>query len=129
MNENQIRVTTINNVPSQSLDSPQDAKPQTGVKHDQDKPDLSLLPYEFLAGVAQAMMFGEKKYGRYNYLGGMAWHRIGAAALRHIYKWLSGEDYDPESGLHHLCHAGACVLMAYMYVVKGLGTDTRYKGQ
>jgi hypothetical protein len=98
-----------------------------GIKHDLDKPDLSLLPYEFLAGVAQAMMFGEKKYGRYNFMGGIAWHRIGAAGARHLFKWLGGEDLDPESGLHHLCHAGACVLMAYMYVTHNLGEDTRFK--
>lgn len=99
----------------------------TGVKHDQGKPDLSLLPYEFLEEVARAMMYGEKKYGRFNYQGGMEWHRPAAACLRHVTKWLAGEDLDSESGVSHLGHAGACILMLIVYVKRNLGKDSREK--
>jgi hypothetical protein len=98
-----------------------------GVKHDQEKPDLSLLPIEFLSDVAKAMQHGEKKYGRYNYTGGMAWHRLIAACLRHVYAFAGSEDLDPESGVSHLGHAGACILMLSVYVKRGLGQDTREK--
>lgn len=98
-----------------------------GVKHDQEKPDLSLLPREFLDEVAKAMMYGEKKYGRYNFTGGMAWHRIISACLRHITAFAGGEDNDQESGVSHLGHAGACVLMLCVYYRRNLGTDTREK--
>jgi hypothetical protein len=98
-----------------------------GIKHDNEKPDLSLLPREFLDEVAKAMMYGEKKYGRYNYTGGMAWHRIIAACLRHVTAFASGEDTDRESGVSHLGHAGACVLMLTVYYKRNLGTDTREK--
>lgn len=98
-----------------------------GIKHDQQKPDLSLLPREFLDEVAFAMQYGETKYGRYNYTGGMAWHRIIAASLRHITAFAGGEDNDPESGVSHLGHAGACVLMLCVYYRRNLGTDTREK--
>ncbi len=98
-----------------------------GVKHDQGKADLSLLSYDALTEIARAFEFGAKKYGRYNYLGGMEWTRIGGALLRHTYAWLWGEDYDEESGIHHLGHAGACVVMLLDYVLKGLGKDNRYK--
>jgi hypothetical protein len=100
---------------------------QNGVKHDQGKPDLSILSYGALAEIAKAFEFGAKKYGRYNYLGGMEWTRIGSALLRHTYKWLWGQDNDDESGLHHLAHVGACVIMLLDYVLLGLGTDNRYK--
>lgn len=98
-----------------------------GVKYDQGKADLSILSYDALSQIAKAFEFGAKKYGRYNYLGGMEWTRIGSALLRHTYAWVWGEDCDEESGLHHLAHAGACVIMLLDYVLKGLGTDNRYK--
>lgn len=98
-----------------------------GVKHDQEKPDLSLLPIEFLSEVSRAMMHGEKKYGRYNYTGGLAWSRVIAAGLRHLYAFAGGEDLDPESGVSHLGHAGACVLMLLVYYKRNLGTDNREK--
>lgn len=98
-----------------------------GSKHDQEKPDLSLLPPEFLNEVALAFMHGEKKYGRYNFTGGLQWTRLGAAIMRHTTAWLWGEEADTESGLHHLAHAGAGIAMALMHVRKGLGQDNRYK--
>lgn len=98
-----------------------------GVKHDETKPDLSLLPREFLDYTAQAFMYGEKKYGRYNYRGGMQWHRLIAAALRHLTAFNEHEDEDSESGLSHLGHASACIAMLIVYKEKGLGKDTRYE--
>jgi len=96
-------------------------------KNDNAKPDLSLLPSEFLAEVAKAFMHGEKKYGRYNYLGGMDWHRLVGAALRHITAFNDGQDVDPESGYSHLGHAGASIAMLLVYVKRNLGKDTRYE--
>lgn len=98
-----------------------------GVKYDASKPDLSLLPREFLEEVARAFMYGEKKYGRYNYLNGLDWHRVLGAAFRHLSAFNDGEDKDPESGLSHLSHLGACCAMALVYYKRGLGRDTRYK--
>lgn len=102
-------------------------KKEQGIKFDGDKPDLSMLSFNALSQISQAFQFGAKKYGRYNYLGGMEWTRIAAAGLRHIYKWLWGEDRDDESGLHHLAHAGACIVMLLDYVTLKIGTDNRYK--
>lgn len=98
-----------------------------GKKNDQAKPDLSLLPREFLDEVAKAFMHGEKKYGRYNYLGGLEWHRLVGAALRHITAFNEGEDIDAESGNHHLGHAGASIAMLMVYCARSLGKDTRNK--
>lgn len=98
-----------------------------GHKDDAEKPDLSLLPREFLEEVAKAFMHGEKKYGRYNYRNGMDWHRIIAASIRHISAFNEGENTDSESGLNHLGHAGACIAMLVVYFNNKLGTDTRYK--
>lgn len=82
-----------------------------GLKFDSDKPDLSLIPRSFLDEVAKALMFGEKKYSRYNYREGFQASRLVGAALRHITAWMWVEDLDPESGLNHLAHAGASLAM------------------
>lgn len=100
---------------------------EVGVKHDTGKPDLSLLPVEFLNQVAFAMMHGERKYGRHNYLQGMQWSRIIAACARHLYAFAGGEDLDSESGVSHLGHAGACILMLVMHVKRNVGEDNREK--
>jgi len=100
---------------------------KVGIKHDQDKPDLSLLPKEALEAMAYAFMHGEKKYGRYNFRAGMEWHRPLAAALRHITSFNEGEDIDADSNGSHLGHALAAIAMLIVYQQKGLGKDTRYK--
>lgn len=97
-----------------------------GIKHDQGKPDLSILSYDALCEIAKAFEFGAKKYGRYNYLNGMKWTRIGSAAARHLFQWLWVGGKDPESGLSHLSHLGACCVMLLDYEIKGLGEDDRY---
>ncbi len=98
-----------------------------GYKADHDKPDYSLLPSEWLEEVAKAFMYGAKKYSRHNYLTGMEWSRMHAAAMRHLWKWWRGEEIDPETGIHHIGHAGACLGMLYMHIHHGLGTDNRWK--
>lgn len=76
-----------------------------GVKHDESKPDLSHISWELVSLVAQVRMFGAKKYERDNWKKGFKVTRSCAAALRHIFLFLSGETNDPESGLSHLGHA------------------------
>lgn len=97
-------------------------------KFDENKPDISLLPYNSLAEISKAMMFGAKKYGRHNYLEGRGWLSLGAAMLRHGLKWVDGEDKDPESGVSHLAHVSANCIMLMEYAFRGLGNDDRYKG-
>lgn len=98
------------------------------VKNDSSKPDLSILSFAALSGIAQALEFGARKYSRYNYLdGGFEYTRLSSAALRHLYAWIWGEDKDSESGLSHLYHLGACVIMLIDQVHHGIGTDNRFK--
>lgn len=89
----------------------------SGIKHDQDKPDLSMVSYELLEEVAYVRMFGAKKYARDNWKNGFKVTRSCAAALRHIYLFLRGETNDPESGRSHLAHA-ICGLEHAIYDMK-----------
>lgn len=93
------------------LSTPKKTVPAAGVKHDANKPRWSLLPMGSVAQIVQVMEFGARKYAPDN------WQRVPEARtryfdalMRHVHAWWSGERADPETGLHHLAHAGCCVL-------------------
>lgn len=88
-----------------------------GVKHDQGKAQLDLLPYEALEEIAKVLGFGARKYARGNFANGISYSRLIAAVLRHVHQYNSGEDIDPESGLPHTAHAG-CMLLFLLYMQK-----------
>jgi hypothetical protein len=96
-----------------------------GVKHDDGKARYDLLPPDALDAIAQVFTYGAAKYADRNWEGGMAWGRLFAAMMRHCWAFWRGEDVDPESGLPHLAHAGACVLMLLSHVQRGIGHDNR----
>jgi len=100
--------------------------PKGGAKHDEGKVDLTLIPLIALESEARALMFGEKKYGRYNYTQGFEVSRLTSAALRHIYAYIGGQDVDSESGLHHLGHARANLAMLLHCEQLGTLRDNRF---
>jgi Domain of unknown function (DUF5664) len=81
------------------------------VKHDGEKPALQYVPRIAMEEMGKAFGYGAKKYGGWNYKNGLARTRCLGAALRHIFAYLSGETYDPESGANHLGHAMASIAM------------------
>lgn len=98
-----------------------------GVKADTDKPRYDLISAVALDDLAKVYTFGVQKYAPHNWRLGLAWSRIFAAAMRHLWAWLRGEDNDPESGLPHLAHAawGCFTLLEYSRTKPEL--DDRYK--
>lgn len=100
---------------------------EVGVKHDQGKAPVSLIPVEAIMGMADVFAFGAKKYGRHNFRAGFDHSRALDAALRHILAIINGEDIDPESGKPHWAHA-LCSLSMYAYFkVRNIGLDDRYR--
>jgi hypothetical protein len=80
--------------------------PVVGMKYDQDKPKFSLLKTEALLEVVKVLTFGAKKYSPDNWkVVPDSQQRYFDAANRHIWQWKQGEQYDGESGYHHLAHA------------------------
>lgn len=80
------------------------------VKKDQGKYDPTMLTIEMVELVSRVREFGAKKYARNNFkITGFKYTRSLAAALRHIFAYLGGENNDPESGLSHLGHAICCL--------------------
>lgn len=102
-------------------------KEATDIKHDQEKPDMSLLSSIALTEVAKVMTFGKKKYSAHNWRGGFSWSRPLAAAARHLYAYIGGEDKDPETGLSHLAHACCCLFFVLEFEVTRPDLDDRFK--
>jgi len=88
-----------------------------GLKNDNEKacrPEL-LVP-EFISGLGIVLAYGARKYkpnswqqlvsGRLRYIG---------AGLRHFLAAISGERNDPETGLSHWLHLGACVMFLFWF--------------
>jgi hypothetical protein len=98
----------------------------SGKKNDGGKPPLALLSGVALIEVAKVLEFGSRKYTAWNWKGGFKWSRLGSAALRHVFSWLSGEDKDSETGLSHLAHAMCCLMFLLDFEVNKLGEDDRY---
>lgn len=99
----------------------------TGIKHDQEKPDMSLLSNIALVKIAEVMTFGKKKYSAHNWRGGFTWSRPAAAAARHLFAWIGGEDKDPETGLSHLAHCACCIMFLLEFEVTKPELDDRHK--
>lgn len=97
-----------------------------GVKHDNGKTDWSLIPIEAMDEVLKVFQFGAEKYERWNYRKGFKQSRLIAAAFRHITAHMRGQDFDEESGMRHLAHAGCCILMLLTNILDGQDEDDRY---
>lgn len=98
-----------------------------GRKDDSGKPALEYIPKSAMWAMGGAFAYGAKKYGAFNYKGGLKVTRCLAAAVRHIYQYLAGENLDPESGISHLGHAMASLAMAIDMVENDTNLDDRYK--
>jgi hypothetical protein len=86
-----------------------------GLKYDNDKIGVHLLPPGPLLDIARVLDYGATKYAPYNWTKGIKYSRVYGAALRHLWAWYRGEDNDPETGISHLAHAGCCVLFLLQY--------------
>lgn len=101
------------------------APESSAIKFDAEKPDFSLFPSEAMFEIAKAWSFGASKYSEFNWANGFVWRRPAAAALRHIFQWLGGENIDKESNCHHLACACCNLMMLLHFWKTNTGTDNR----
>ena len=87
-----------------------DLQSHQGLKYDSHKPRMDLLDAHAIEQLAMVLTFGAQKYDAQNWRKGIARGRLIAAALRHLFTYLKGEDRDPESGLSHVAHAMCCCM-------------------
>ena len=98
---------------------------ETAARFDQGKLRYDLIPPYPLDELVKVYTFGTVKYSPDNYLKGMPWRRVIGPALRHLYKWLRGEKYDPESGIHHLAHCVWNLFTLMVYEKYEISVDDR----
>jgi len=100
---------------------------EQGIKHDQDKIRMDLVPWDVVVEIAKILTFGAKKYADRNWEKGFNWSRVYGALMRHLTFWFQGQDADPETGRSHLAHAGCCLFFLLAFVLRGVGKDDRPK--
>lgn len=71
---------------------------------DAGKPRLDLIPANAINDLGRVLSAGQRKYGERNWERGMKWSRVSGPLLRHMNAFMSGEDYDPETGELHIAH-------------------------
>ena len=100
---------------------------ETGHKADSGKPPCELLSPDAMLGTAAVLAFGAKKYAPNNWRKGLAWMRIAAAIMRHLFAFMKGEDLDPETGLPHVDHIGCETMFLQELYRTRKDLDDRYK--
>ena len=88
-----------------------------GLKKDNGKPGMDLLPYDALVEIAKVLDFGKQKYDAHNWKKGIEYSRVVAAAYRHLGEYTEGRRVDSETGLSHVAHA-ACNLLFLLWYEK-----------
>lgn len=84
-------------------------------RFNQGKTRFDLVPATSLEEVAKVFTYGSQKYGDLNWTKGLAWMSVIASCERHIHAFKMGEDIDSESGIKHLAHASANLMMLLAY--------------
>lgn len=106
-----------NEVGHGSLQQPQ------GLRYDQGKNRLDLIPAEWEWELGRVTSFGTTKYPARNWEMGMDWGKVAGPARRHLNKFLRGERIDEESQCHHLALAAWNLLALMSYDLRGIGND------
>lgn len=106
---------------------PDDSNPKDAIARQ--KVDLSLISPVAQVHIADALMDGAAKYDPYNWRDKKVQARVYlAAAMRHLNQWAMGEELADDSGVHHLGHAAACMVILLDAQAHGCLLDNRAKG-
>lgn len=101
--------------------------PTGSLRLNQGKPETSQLDPRFLLQLSQLMTDSSYKYGKFNWAKGQEYHTPYDSCMRHLLKFMSGEDLDQESGHSHIVHAMANLMILWTSVqLNNKELDTRY---
>lgn len=99
-----------------TVEMPADAE-EYADKFDDYKPRMDLIPGLAEMGVAEVLTYGANtKYGAHNWRKGLKFSRLYAATRRHLNAFMLGEDCCQESGLSHVDHAIADLMMLSEFI-------------
>lgn len=100
-------------------------KIEPGKRYDSGKARYDLIPPEALNELAKVYTKGAEKYGDRNWEKGMSWSRCFGSLCRHTWAFWRGEDYDEETGCHHLAMVAWNAFAILTYYLRKTGTDDR----
>lgn len=92
-----------------------------GLRFDEGKTRVDLIPADALLEVGKVYLMGSSKYAERNWERGMKYSKVLGPLLRHLYKWMMGADRDEESGELHLSHVAFGSLALLSYELRGIG--------
>lgn len=87
---------------------------EKSIRYNEGKPKWSLVDFKSLEPLVRVMEYGEMKYSRDNWKIGLNPTETLDSLARHLFKLMSGEEVDSESGLPHTGHILANI-MFYIY--------------
>lgn len=96
-----------------------------GAKQTDGKLPLDLVPWLSVMEMTRVLEFGAQKYDAWNWSKGLHYMKILAGVMRHILKFIGGQDNDDETGLSHLAHAMCGIAFILHFVKMGGGVDDR----
>lgn len=97
-----------------------------GFRKNTDKPAFELIPPEALWALAHHYAVGARKYAIRNWERGMSMMWCYGCIMRHLIKWALGNEYDKETGSHHMICVMWNAAAIYTYAVRQIGEDDRH---
>lgn len=94
-----------------------------GLRYDTGKNRLDLIPPEWTWALGQILTKGAQKYAARNWEKGMDWSRIIGPLKRHLEKFQAGEQYDQETGCHHMAMVAWNALALMTYDIREIGSN------
>ncbi len=105
----------------------ENSKSAVGLRFNDGKVRMELLCPVAMEGCASVLTLGAKKYADHNWQKGMSWGTVIGSLLRHVFKFMRGEDLDPETGLPHVDHIMCNAMFLSNYYRNHKSFDTRVK--
>ena len=98
---------------------------EPGLRFDAGKLRYDLVPADAFAELVKVYTIGAQKYADRNWEKGMSWSRCFGSLCRHTWAFWRGQDYDDETGCHHMAHAAWNAMALVSYTFRKVGTDDR----
>jgi hypothetical protein len=102
-----------------------------GLRDNAGKVQYELIPADALHALAEHYTKsggppgGPPKYPARNWERGMAWLKCFGCMMRHSWAWMRGEDFDADTGTHHMICVAWNAFAIFAYATRRIGTDDR----
>ena len=94
-----------------------------GLRYDEGKNKMYLIPAEWDEVLGEIFTIGAKKYAERNWELGMDYSKVMGPLMRHLKDYRKGIKIDPTDGLPAIAKVAWNALALYYYDLKGLGKD------